>query len=939
MQRMDGSPRAGMLVLMLCLVLASPMVGAGDSGGVQSSDQQMSLIPESPTMGSSMDVEVRLYNSQASEAFGVQYSFYKDFISSGTRLKTANVDIPAGEVVTVSATWSGLTEGDHQIWFEFEAGSDAPFNFHRTFTVLGLPNLRIQSAEVLAEAPIYAGDEVDLAISVVNSGTEDADASDVLLEVPGQTDRFLATPALAAGASAWVNTTVTAPASGEQTLTLTPDAHNAVAEASEQNKATALTLNVATRMDVSFLGDLTITSPAGALQGPWTVEGVLERTNGTGQDDVPVRLEVATPNGGTVTAPPFTVTMFGSGYSQQPFTTEINMSTLFSLPDGDHVLTARINPFNDPEFVQESTDNDVTTGSLTISPIPDVYVDAVAIPTTPSVRSGDDVEWRVTMENTGDITVSGTFQYTFDGLDGSSPTIFLPAGASFTWTDTLSTELGAHTAVFNGQWVPAQGSWDDNRQNSVASGSVLVESSLQLDWELSSLQLLDTDGELASNPLTDGDAYTLNINMTSRETGTANFTCEDGDTNVLALLQVSVVGRGDRVSVSCTFTARAALSTLRIVPEDPSISSTFTRSFATLAPSEGTGDGTAASGAGTMALFGLGAVVLIGVLVAAVLLTREREDEVDRDIFDYCPSCDGELEGDEDRCPHCMFNLKKARAQFHDCHECGESIPDLLENCAYCGAFQDVSSFFERRERRERRTVEKTTVALPEEEDDDRIVTGTQNFADAVKDFGFDEAHLEDEWDTNIEAAEAEVEAAYDRRNAEALAMEDMTEDELEAYNEQVTTTLKGSGQEDATHDIDAILASKDTIVSLGEDKGDLSASDADIRERLFEITGEDGVLPGDKVQVGMSLTDSSLAGNEVAEAKANFMFEDDEPLSASTESLDNGGRASTKARQPRRRRAPKREDPAPEMGECGACGADLALDADECGTCGAKFG
>lgn len=926
-----------MLVLMLCLVLASPMVGAGDSGGVQSSDQQMSLTPQSPTMGSSMDVEVRLYNSQGSEAFGVQYSFYKDYISSQTRLKTANVDIPAGEIVTVSATWSGLTEGDHQIWFEFVAGGDTPFNFHRSFTVLGLPNLRIQSAEVLTEAPVYAGDEVDLAISVVNSGTEDADASEVLLEVPGQSDRLLSTPALTAGSSAWVNTTVTAPASGEQTLTLTPDARNVVAEASEQNKATALALTVATRMDVSFLGDLTVTSPAGALQGPWTVEGVLVRTNGTGQDDVQVRLEVATPSGGTVTAPPFEVTMFGSGYSQQPFSTEINMSTLFSLPDGDHVLTARINPFNNPEFVQETTANDITTGSLTLSPIPDVYVDAVAIPTTPSVRSGDDVEWRVTFENTGDITVSGTFQYTFDGLDGSSPTIYLAPGASFTWNDTLSTELGAHTAAFNGQWVPSQGSWDANRQNSVASGSVLVESSLQLEWELSSLQLLDISGEAASNPLTDGEAYTLNIDMTSRETGTANYTCEDGDTNVLALVEVRVVDRGDRVSVSCTFTATAALSTLRIVPEDPSISSTFTRSFATLALNDGSGESTAGSGAGTMALFALGAVVLIGVLVAAVLLTREREEEVERDIYEYCPSCDGELEGDEDRCPHCMFNLKKARAQFHDCHECGESIPDLIENCAYCGAFQDVSSFFERRERRERRTVEKTTVALPEE-DDDRIVTGTQNFADAVKDFGFDEDHLEDEWDTNIEAAEAEVEAAYDRRNAEALALEDMTEEELEAYKDQVTTTLKGSGKEETTHDIDAILASKDTIVSLGEDKGDLSASDADIRERLFEITGEEGVLPGDKVQVGMTLTDSSLAGNEVAEAKANFTFEDDEPLTASTDSLDNGGRTSTKPKQPRRRRAPKREAPVPEMGECGACGADLPLDADECGTCGAKF-
>ena len=55
------------------------------------------------------------------------------------------------------------------------------------------------------------------------------------------------------------------------------------------------------------------------------------------------------------------------------------------------------------------------------------------------------------------------------------------------------------------------------------------------------------------------------------------------------------------------------------------------------------------------------------------------EEEVERDIFDYCPACDGELKGGEDRCPWCSFNLKKARKQFHDCESCGESIPDLLQ--------------------------------------------------------------------------------------------------------------------------------------------------------------------------------------------------------------------------------------------------------------------
>ena len=96
-------------------------------------------------------------------------------------------------------------------------------------------------------------------------------------------------------------------------------------------------------------------------------------------------------------------------------------------------------------------------------------------------------------------------------------------------------------------------------------------------------------------------------------------------------------------------------------------------------------------------------LILIGVLVLGVIITRDRDEEVERDIFEYCPSCDGELEGDEDKCPHCGFNLAKARLQFHECHACGESIPDLMENCAYCGAPQDVASFFEQRKRIERK--------------------------------------------------------------------------------------------------------------------------------------------------------------------------------------------------------------------------------------------
>ena len=934
-------PKAkAVFILTLLLVSVLPLSAqAGESGGVQSSAVQMSLNPSNPLMGGSVDVEVMLYNSEQTDAFSVEVAFYKENISPNNRLLFDQVTIPAESWYTASTTWSGLTEGVHKIWFEFSAGGDVQVRFNKEFTVAGLANLRIDSVTIDTSTPVYAGDSVALSTHVLNSGTVDAPASKLLVQVPQSPDVLLDTPALTAGSSAWVNTTITAPSSGVHSVQVTPDAENVIEEASEMNKLTAVDLTVATRMDLSFKDGLTITTAEGALEGPWTVEGTMVRTNGTGPLDVPVWVQLPNPSGGLITSQPFTVSFSGVGYSEQPFTTQLTSSTLSSLSEGDHIVTAKINPFNEANLQQERTDNDEASGVLTIYPIPDVYVDANALPTVPSVQSGEDIEWRVTMENTGDIGVSGNIQYEFDGVQGQSPPILLDAGEAFTWTVSLSTALGAHTAEFEGQWVAAPGSWDANKQNSIATGSVMVESKLKLNWEYATFDLRDAENNIAELPLTDGEAYTLTIGLTSQETGSANYTCQDSSNTVLSSMEVDIVNRGDRASLSCTFAATASMTTVRLIPEDASISSTLSRSFATLA-TNADGDGAGSSSeTGTVALFGAIAVALIGALVAAVVLTREREEEVEREIFEYCPACDGELEGTEDRCPHCSFNLKKARNQFHACHACGETVPDLMENCPYCGAQQDVSSFFERRERREPRQAVKEEVALPEE-DENEIVTGTQNFADAVKEFGFDEEHLEEEWDTNIEAAEAEVEAAYDRRYADEIAMEDMTEEELEAYKEQVTTTLSARRSDDV-QDLDSILSEKGELKSLAEETGELSASDAAIREQLFEITGEDGVLPGEKVKIGMSLTDSSFAGNEVSEATANFSFDEKEEKPPATAKAKADGDAPAKARKAVRRRPsrqPKKEEAPAETDVCGACGADVPVGATECGVCGAKF-
>ena len=507
--------------------------------------------------------------------------------------------------------------------------------------------------------------------------------------------------------------------------------------------------------------------------------------------------------------------------------------------------------------------------------------------------------------------------------ESSQPIITIQAGDSYLWQNTLATESGSHTAFFEAQWVPLSSSYDLNPLNSYANGSVEVNAQLRLTWSRTSMELVDSNQEAATFPLMSGDEYTVSIKLASQETGAVTYSCENELGEVFEEIDVTVSTGGQIVTVECTFTASAPYTNINLVPNETAVSSTQTWNWDSKESSSNVADEAGNMTFQTAGMIAVICVILIAVLIAAVILTREVEEEVERDIFDYCPACDGELTGGEDRCPWCTFNLKKARKQFHDCESCGESIPDLLANCPYCGADQDVSKYFEQRQRR---VIEKEEVPLQEEEEIDPETihaAGYEGFDEAVKEFGYDSDDLEEHWDENIAKAEAEVEAAYDRRMAE----QEVEMDEEEALS-TVTTTLKSIEETFEGHDIDAILENKD-IKAHADDGGELSASDADIRGKLYEITGEEGVMPGDEVLVGMGMQDRSLAGNVLPDDAMDFSFEDD------ADELDP---VKAAAAENKRRRGVRRRQKKVETAECGACGADIPVDASECSVCGAKF-
>jgi len=912
--------RAIIIASMLMLLIASPvLVQAEESGGVQASTSTLSFSGDA-VEGGTIIFHLSLYNSNPTEATGVTYSLYREEISTGYRLKTAAIDIPGETVVTVNATWPQLTAGEHQIWVEFAYGNVQ--TFYEPFTVVALPDLEVVSVGFDPAAGAMSGDEIAVAIEIENSGTVNAGASTLRIAFAGATSDHI-TPAVNGQSTVWVNTTLIAPNAGNWPMGIELDIDDMVIESDDDNDYSFEYL-VDMRMDLYHQGEITVSTTEGALDGPWTFSGILARANGQGSDEVTIRLEIPDSSGAILPLQPFSVNISGGDNAIKQWSHVLTREQL-PLDPAIHSFEVVIDPFSTDSYIQENTSNDRILSSLTIFQIPDVVVD-LPIPSTCCVAGGDSLSWTVMLSNNGQIDVSGIIRYTWENQTTDSSTLVIPAGGNLEWVIELDSNFSAHSATFSADWIAATNSWDDILSNSHGENSVSVLSQLRLIWSDISFSLVDENGENVNLPLVEGENYTVSIELSSFDSGSLNFTCGDSSGKVYAVIPVTVSASNQWVAISCTFTADAPNSELMLIPSDGGVTSTKTWNWPTALPVGTEVEGKEDYSFATAMIILFIALGLIVILIAAVILTRESDGEVERDIFDYCPACDGELEGDENRCPHCRFNLKKARMQFHDCDSCAELVPDLLDNCPYCGAAQDISKYFQKRERQEI----KQTIDLPDEEeiDEDAIVSGSEDFDQAVQDFGYDADDLEGHWDEELAAAETEVEAAQDRLDIEI----EQSELDDETLEQMVEPTLKSVDDSFSGKDIDAILSEKDEVFSHLDDGEELSASDANIRERLFKVTGEKGVMPGDKVTIG-GASKSILVGNEIPTDALDFSLKDDQDQPI----------AESSRKAPRRRRKDDEnngEDSTEEIekAECGVCGAELGLEELECKTCGARF-
>ena len=373
MQRRTAITIASMLVLLI----ASPvLVQAEDSNGVQASTSTLSFTGDA-IEGGTIIFKLSLYNSNPTEATGVTYSLYREEISPGYRLKTAATDIPGEDEVTVNATWSKLTAGEHKIWVEFDNGNVQ--TFYESFTVEALPNLEVLSTVFDPVSGAMSGDQIAVNIEIENSGTVDAGASTLSIDFGGSVTNHI-TPAINGQSTGWVNTTLVAPDAGTWPIDIELDIDDLVIESDDENSYSSQYI-VDERMDLYHKGDVTVTTAEGALDGPWTFSGILGRTNGQGINEVNMRIEM--PDSSNLQFQPFVVNISGGEDAIKQWSQTLTREQL-PLDPGIYHFEVVIDPFSTDSYIQENTSNDRIESTFTIFQIPDVVVDATAIPSTPA---------------------------------------------------------------------------------------------------------------------------------------------------------------------------------------------------------------------------------------------------------------------------------------------------------------------------------------------------------------------------------------------------------------------------------------------------------------------------------------------------------------------------------------------------------------------------
>jgi len=871
---MERRPLAPVLcaILFLAPILAiSSPVGAELSGNVAFSTEGLSMSPSTAVEGGSVTFTLSLQNIANVIAEDVVVEFHKNSFEMGNPAALHIVDVDASSFEDVDFVWTNLAWGDGEQTLVIRVNhNNDPKIISHDFEVEGLANLRLSHFELSSSTDIHEGDPVQIQIQVENAGHADAPASHLELTVAGSANLLSVSP-LQVGDTVWMNQTATAPSAGTYDVfgVVNADSGDNIVESTTADNSESRSLVVDTLPDYRHADGPTVVADPGLI-GPWTVSGTIARDGGTGSTTAP--LEIRIQNG---IALEVVTLQFTDEDAFAEYSVTITSANLTDTTPGDVHLDLEIDPSG--SVAQSNPFNNLESTSLTIYQEPNVVVTG-ASPQTPTTVPGSMVTFTVTLQNVGMVDTKGVLSATFDGQPLTPQNITLLSSntgneGQYSATFTAFAEGLTRDIPFEASWTKTPGFYDRLETDNVATSSVSLNSNLQLQF------LVNTEGWTPdAPPLYAGYDYVYTIDARAQSgAGSETFDCVDRSTGEIldttSTLEFSI---GQQQTIRCVITAKQpGQIELAITPHGSSVQTPHAEVWSV--EFEDGADVSGGDDSSSIILFVIAGLVALGALIGAVILTRRGLADADRETYDLCPACDGELEGDEDICPHCDFDLRVGRAKFHDCLDCNSTIPSMLEHCPYCGSEQDLGTHYARRERKFKPLPEEIgeTPEEEEDEDEDEIVRGHEGFDTHAGELGFSEEQWEGEWDENLTEAETYFDAKEEARLA---AQEAATSEDVETENIVEKTELSEAMDELPDHDLDAFLGDVKSRQHLSDEDVELTASDASYREQIFELTGEDGVLPGQEVNVD-AMVDNTVVGNEVRSASSDFTIHDgDEP-------------------------------------------------------------
>ncbi len=932
-----------MLVPLFSTILT--VTQAADVEGVSITSDSITITPENPIAGTPISIKSTLNNSNT-EVTEVDVYFYKNTYESGNPWKIQHLSLDASDGITDSQTnitviWQNVNIDDQGIYVQIlDSASDTFSNpVFKPFNVQGLPDLIIENVEISPNEEIHENDLFFVNVSILNQGTLASNPNSVSFSIEGSgISKSSTLESLDAGASSIISFNSTAPQTGTWAIQIAVDSNYEIDELSDQNNNWNGNLVITDIPDMYFLNDLVVTTTGdtdASVNGPWTLSTIIVATEPNKIDEgtnIPIEiLIVDSADESEISI--YENIIWNSDTNQQDLTLEFDKTDISSFSIGTHDVSLIIDPNNEHNG---NNNNDIISSTFQLADSPNIVIE-IQDPPNNVINIESNYTWYVNVQNIGQVLSSGTLSANWRGSSYGPFELNINPNDSEIIAIEVETGLTKGEQTFSVLWQPDTAWMDSNNLDNTDQVSMNVDIPFVVNFDLYSLNITP------SQPYIMDTAHNLQINVEASDAGSQTVECRSDE--MLIDSKILTFTEQDKIdSFECDFTPNSTgLYQLKLIfVEENGQDYTMTLQIDppdSLLVIEGE-DST-----DFLKLLIPFTLVLIIALIAGVILTRQKIDlsnviYVDIEYDGYDPEELNISIGDkvmwtnyDEENKHTVSAKsldEEGQLLFHsgDLEDHDEFLHEFNTKgkfqygCKYNPKFSGVVNVFS-----------------DEDEDLDVIIKGSTQFASDIAEMGFKEDQLESDWDERIVEAETEVENVRSKQEAELL--EDETID-ITVEDEDIVMRIEDEDSElisqrgEQIENMDEILASKTDLKALKDEDVEFTASDAGMRAELYALTGEEGVMPGDEVKIGLGANKEHLegkgefVGNQLPNIETDFTFDDsDDVINKEVEKPVEEIEEISEDES---------EEPIVETAECGGCGADIPIDAKSCQICGAKF-